>query len=51
VVARRELPLIQGARRTFFCGAWQYDGFHEDGLRSGLEAAALVGAGLGALVA
>jgi predicted NAD/FAD-binding protein len=51
VVARRELPLIQGARGTFFCGAWQYDGFHEDGLRSGLEAAALAGAGQGALVA
>lgn len=30
---------INGARNTWFCGAWMRDGFHEDGLSSGLEVA------------
>ncbi len=33
------------ARRTAFAGAWQGNGFHEDGLTSGLRAAAAFGAG------
>jgi predicted NAD/FAD-binding protein len=28
-----------GARGTWFCGAWMHDGFHEDGMRAGLEVA------------
>jgi predicted NAD/FAD-binding protein len=32
------------ARRTAFAGAWQGNGFHEDGLASGLRAAAAFGA-------
>ncbi len=40
VQAQRSLPSIQGARDTWFAGAWTSYGFHEDGLKSGLEAAA-----------
>ncbi|WKB50939.1 NAD(P)/FAD-dependent oxidoreductase [Eleftheria terrae] len=37
--AQRELPRLQGRAHTWFCGAWTGYGFHEDGLRSGLEVA------------
>jgi predicted NAD/FAD-binding protein len=39
LATRRELPLLNGPRRTAFAGAWQGYGFHEDGLASGLRAA------------
>lgn len=38
--AQAELPVLNGPRRTAFAGAWQGYGFHEDGLASGLRAAA-----------
>ncbi|MCB9964198.1 MAG: FAD-dependent oxidoreductase [Rhodospirillales bacterium] len=34
--AWESLPNIQGKQRTWFCGAWCGDGFHEDALSSGL---------------
>ncbi|MDB5650869.1 MAG: amine oxidase, partial [Hyphomicrobiales bacterium] len=43
LAARKQLDQIQGTQRTWFCGAWTGHGFHEDGLRSGLEVAAWLG--------
>ena len=37
--AQGELVPLQGQRHTYFCGAWTGYGFHEDGLKSGLEVA------------
>ena len=42
--AQDRVPSLQGVRRTWFCGAWCGAGFHEDGLRAGLEVAARLGA-------
>ncbi len=44
--AQALLDDIQGANHTWFCGAWTGYGFHEDGLRSGLN----IGEALGARV-
>jgi predicted NAD/FAD-binding protein len=40
--AQQELPALQGQQHTYFCGAWAGYGFHEDGLKSGLNAARLL---------
>lgn len=37
--AQTQLPRLQGAQHTWFCGAWTGYGFHEDGLKSGLAVA------------
>jgi predicted NAD/FAD-binding protein len=41
--AQEALPAIQGVRRTWFAGAWSGFGFHEDGVRSGLQVADALG--------
>ena len=42
--AQATLPGIQGRGGVYFAGAYAKYGFHEDGLRSGLEAARMLGA-------
>ena len=37
--AQGEVPALQGQHHSYFCGAWTGYGFHEDGLKSGLQAA------------
>jgi predicted NAD/FAD-binding protein len=44
LAAQPLLHRLHGPRRTAFCGAWQGNGFHEDGLVSGLAAAEAFGA-------
>ena len=38
--AQGQIPALQGQQHTYFCGAWTGYGFHEDGLKSGLDVAA-----------
>jgi predicted NAD/FAD-binding protein len=38
--AQTEVPALQGQQHSYFCGAWTGYGFHEDGLKSGLDVAA-----------
>jgi len=41
--AQEDIWRLQGARRTWFCGAWLGAGFHEDGLQAGLAVAERLG--------
>jgi len=40
IEAQARVPALQGQQHTYFCGAWTGYGFHEDGLKSGLDVAA-----------
>jgi predicted NAD/FAD-binding protein len=42
--AQQKLASIQGSDRVYFCGAWAGYGFHEDGLKAGMDVARLLGA-------
>lgn len=37
--AQKSVQAFNGTAHTWFCGAWMKNGFHEDGLSSGLEVA------------
>lgn len=39
IAAQKEISANNGANRTWFAGAWMGHGFHEDGLKSGLDVA------------
>lgn len=43
IAAQIRLPDIQGAQRSWFCGAWTGYGFHEDGLESGMAVGRALG--------
>lgn len=44
VIAQQALTAVQGARSTWYCGAYCGFGFHEDGLKSGFRVARTLGA-------
>jgi predicted NAD/FAD-binding protein len=39
IAAQAQVTALQGQQHTYFCGAWTGYGFHEDGLKSGLDVA------------
>lgn len=43
--ARQRRDEINGRQRSWFCGAYWYNGFHEDGARSALDVAQALGGG------
>ncbi len=43
LAAQRDLAELSGPRHTVYAGAHHGNGFHEDGLASGVRAAALLG--------
>ena len=45
--AQSQVPALQGLQHTYFCGAWTGYGFHEDGLKSGLDVAARLQTAIG----
>lgn len=45
--AQAKVPGLQGQQHTYFAGAWMGYGFHEDGLKAGLQAARRLMADLG----
>lgn len=47
LATQQQRLLLNGQQRSWFCGAWSYNGFHEDGIRSALDVvAAMEQAGL-----
>jgi predicted NAD/FAD-binding protein len=41
--AQQRWNLVSGRNRSHFCGAYWFNGFHEDGVASGLRVAAALG--------
>jgi predicted NAD/FAD-binding protein len=42
IAAQEEWATISGVDRLHYCGAYWFNGFHEDGVRSGLRVAAML---------
>lgn len=40
LLTQRTRLLLNGVNRSWYCGAWCYNGFHEDGIRSALDVVA-----------
>jgi predicted NAD/FAD-binding protein len=47
VAAQARMPALQGQNNRYYGGAWMGYGFHEDGLKAGLAAAAQLLADVG----
>jgi len=45
LAAQAEIAARNGARGTWFCGAWMRNGFHEDGYASALDVVRAIAAG------
>lgn len=43
LAAQQQRHVINGVNHTYFCGAYWYNGFHEDGARSAVDVAGLLG--------
>ena len=48
MAAQSRMPALQGRQGRYYAGAWMGYGFHEDGLKAGLAAAARLLADAGA---
>jgi predicted NAD/FAD-binding protein len=46
IAAQRQHAALNGARQTWFCGAYWGYGFHEDGVRSAVETCRALGVGM-----
>ncbi|MEM9581491.1 MAG: FAD-dependent oxidoreductase [Pseudomonadota bacterium] len=50
--AQKQIAAMNGTNRTWFCGAWMKNGFHEDGLSSAVDVAdAILNGNLGQVAA
>ncbi|OHU85419.1 MULTISPECIES: NAD(P)/FAD-dependent oxidoreductase [Pseudoalteromonas] len=43
IAAQKRKPQIDGKRHSYFCGAYWFNGFHEDGVRSAVDVARQLG--------
>lgn len=43
ISSQQQRHIINGEQHSYFCGAYWYNGFHEDGARSAVDVAALLG--------
>lgn len=42
LAAQKAMPAMNGTNRTWFCGAWMKNGFHEDGIGSAMDVVASI---------
>ena len=51
LAAQRQAATMNGSNRTWFCGAWMKNGFHEDGIGSAMDVVSAIRARDAMLVA